>query len=129
MADKLSTDVPVTVSIPAKLSVDKTQLNLTPEAASDTVTATVMTEKDAPFAGQARIVWTSADPKIATVDEAGKVTGVGTGTTTVTATFNNLKADVAVNSTVPAAAPAEGTAAAPADGAAPATAPAPAPVK
>lgn len=124
-ADKLSADVPVTVSIPAKLNVDKTQLTLTPEASSDTVTATVMTDKDTPFAGQAKIVWTSADPKVATVDENGKVTGVGPGTTTVSATFNALKADVAVTSSVPAAAPAEG--AAPADGAAAAPAPGAAP--
>ena len=46
-----------------------------------------------------RVIWESADDKIATVDQSGRVTGVGRGTTTITATTTDgtdLKASCTV---------------------------------
>ena len=50
----------------------------------DTVQLTVNVEpKDA---GNKKIIWTSSDPKVATVDETGKVTALAEGTAVITAT-------------------------------------------
>jgi len=41
--------------------------------------------------------WSSADPKIVTIDAKGRAKAVGTGRTTITATFENLKAEAVVD--------------------------------
>lgn len=51
----------------------------------ETVTATVGPDN----ASYKTVTWTSADESIATIDETGKIKGVGLGTTTVTATTKN----------------------------------------
>lgn len=130
--DKLSKDVAVTVSLASAVKVDKETLELKPEMTSDTVTASVVDEKGNAWTGQAALTWTSADPNIATVDN-GKVTGVNSGSTTITVSFNEMKKEIPVTSTVvaapvdPAAAGAAPAAGAPADAAAGAAAPAAAP--
>ena len=40
-------------------------------------------------AGDRSVTWTSSDPNVATVDEAGRVTAVGAGVATITATANS----------------------------------------
>lgn len=45
---------------------------------------------------KARVIWKSADPAIAAVDENGKLSGKGSGRTTITATFGELTASVPV---------------------------------
>ncbi|MDE6780445.1 MAG: D-alanyl-D-alanine carboxypeptidase family protein [Ruminococcus sp.] len=50
-------------------------------------------------------IWTTSDPKIATVDSLGNVTGVSAGTCTITVTSSNnteVKADIKVNVAKPA---------------------------
>ena len=97
--ETLSANVAVTVSLAKKIKVDKDKVSLTPETPEVTVTATIVDEKDQPWKGKGEITWSSADENIAKVDK-GKVTGVAAGNTTVTATFKDLKAEVAVESTV-----------------------------
>ena len=47
------------------------------------------------------IIFTSADSKIATVDDSGNITGVAVGKTTVTATYGKGKTTITVNVTNP----------------------------
>lgn len=42
------------------------------------------------------VVWTSADPNVATVDEAGNITAVAAGSTVITATSGSVKAECQV---------------------------------
>ncbi len=99
-ADALSANVAVTVSLAKKLKLDKETLSLTPDAPEATITATILDEKGQPWAGKGEVKWASADEAIATVDASGKVTGVAAGSTKVTATFKDLSAEAAVESTV-----------------------------
>ncbi|MGN0389412.1 MAG: Ig-like domain-containing protein, partial [Wujia sp.] len=53
------------------------------------------------------VSWTSSNPKVATVDETGKVTAVASGTTTITATSKdrdeNVSAEVTIKVSIPVA--------------------------
>ncbi len=99
-ADTLSATVAVKVSLAKKLKVDKETVTLTPDAPEATLKATILDEKDQEWLGKGEVKWASADEAIATVDATGKVKGVGAGTTKITATFKDLKAEVTVESTV-----------------------------
>lgn len=44
-----------------------------------------------------KVTWTSSNPDVATVDAAGKVTGIGAGTATITATANQKTAECQVS--------------------------------
>ena len=79
--------------------IDETEITLDPAELSvyydefGTITATVLPSN----ASYKTVTWSSADESIATVDQTGKVKGVGLGTTTVTATSKNgLKANCKV---------------------------------
>lgn len=63
------------------VSLDRTTLALS-AGANDTLTATVMPNN----ATDKTVSWRSSDASHATVDAAGKVTAVATGTTTITVT-------------------------------------------
>ena len=69
-----------TVSVTG-VSLDKTELSLT-VGDTETLTATVAPAN----ATNQNVTWASSDPSVATVDAAGKVTAVGAGTATITAT-------------------------------------------
>ena len=79
---------PVVTSI----SVSPANVNLT-IGSTETLTAT----RQGTLVGELPVVWTSADPNIATVDENGVVTGVALGTTTITATSGGKSASATVN--------------------------------
>ncbi len=77
------------------ITLDKSSMDLT-EGDSGQLTATVSTTTSA------QVTWTSSDPSVATVDSTGKVTAIGVGTATITATTtdgSNLSASCAVNVT------------------------------
>lgn len=75
-----------------EISVEPTELTVYYDE-TDIVTATVGPAN----ASYKTVTWSSADESIATVDETGKIKGVGLGTTTVTATsVNGLKASCKV---------------------------------
>ena len=61
------------------VSLDKTSLTLT-EGETETLKATVSPDN----ATDKSVTWSSADPTVATVDDAGKVTAVKAGQTTIT---------------------------------------------
>ena len=63
------------------VSLNKTTLNLD-VGASETLTATI-TPADT---GNKNVTWSSSDETVATVDNAGKVTAIAAGTTTITVT-------------------------------------------
>ena len=64
-------------SAPPTLSLNKTSLSLT-TGSSETLSATTVPEGT-------RVSWSSSNNKVASVDQSGKVTAVGTGTATITA--------------------------------------------
>ena len=64
-------------SAPPTLSLNKTSLSLT-TGSSETLSATTAPEGT-------RVSWSSSNSKVASVDQSGKVTAVGTGTATITA--------------------------------------------
>ena len=79
-------------TVPATgISLNKSTLNIS-ELDSETLTATVL-----PADTTDKVTWTSSDPKIATVDENGKVTALYYGTTTITATAGTKTATCVVN--------------------------------
>jgi len=94
-------EVAITISPVAlnSLSVDKSTVSI-----AEGKTATVVVTKD-PLNASEEIEWVSADPAIATVTQAGVITGVAQGSTTVTVQSKTrpsvIKADVAVTVTEP----------------------------
>lgn len=77
---------PATVEALTGVSLNKTTISLA-VGSKETLVATVAPANAADKA----VTWTSADTKIATVDNAGVVTAVAKGTTTITATTANGK--------------------------------------
>jgi len=65
----------------AGITLSKTSTTLKPEL-TETLTATFFPEN----ATNKEVVWTSSKPEVATVDNAGKVTAVGVGNTTISVT-------------------------------------------
>ncbi len=92
----VSADCEVTVEEP---TIEVTEVTLDPESwtgkPGDTVTiAATVTPSDAT---DPTLTWTSSDESVATVDKDGKVTAVGPGTATITATaINDVSADCEV---------------------------------
>ena len=83
-------DLPV-----ATVELSTTTLTLGP-GASNTITATPRASNGAILTGRA-VAWSSADVAIATVTQAGVVTGVAFGTTTITATSEGASTLATVN--------------------------------
>ncbi len=64
------------------VTLDKENVTLTKAGETAQLTAGVVPAD----AANKKVIWTSSDSKVATVDESGKVTAVGTGTCTITVT-------------------------------------------
>ena len=75
----------------AEIKLDKTELTLY-EGAEESLTVTVI-PSDATLRGE--ITWSSSNPDVATVD-AGKVTAVSMGTSTISASLEGFKAECTV---------------------------------
>ncbi len=73
-------EVTVRVSV-SSVSLNKNELSLT-KGSSETLTATVLPEDSS----NKNIIWTSSNENIATVDDSGKVTAIGSGTAVITVT-------------------------------------------
>jgi uncharacterized protein YjdB len=80
----------------AHLTTDVTSLRFGTLSRTASLAASVEDARGNPMAGGG-ISWSSADATIATVDGAGLVTALRAGSTTVSATLDALRADVAVN--------------------------------
>lgn len=91
-AGEKTTECKVTVLIPvSSVELDKTTLELKPGETA-TLVATVKPDN----ATNKTVTWTSSDPEIATVDEAGKVTAVKDGDVTITAKAGEKTAECKV---------------------------------
>ena len=76
------------IELVSSITLDKTELSLNACLPTATLTATV--KSDPSYVKG--VSWSSGDKKVATVDANGKVTAVGSGTTTITATAYNKSA-------------------------------------
>ena len=77
------------------VTLDKADVSLTKAGETAQLTATVAPAD----AANKKVTWTSSNPKVAIVDENGKVTAVGSGTCTITATTEDgEKNELALNS-------------------------------
>ena len=76
------------IELVSSITLDKTDLSLNACLPTATLTATV--KSDPSYVKG--VSWSSGDKKVATVDANGKVTAVGSGTTTITATAHNKSA-------------------------------------
>lgn len=85
-----SKDDPAPIAV-GGITLDKTQLTLKLRQ-SETLTATVTPED----AADKTVTWESSDPKIATVDDSGKVTTMAVGSATITARAGEKSATCAV---------------------------------
>ena len=88
------TVVPATVPV-TSITLNETNLNKKVGDAAVTLTATVAPDD----ATDKTVMWKSSDTNVATVDENGKVTFVGGGTATITATATNGTADTSDDKT------------------------------
>lgn len=88
-------DVQVTVPV-SGVTLNKTTLNLT-KGSSETLSATI----DPSDATDKTVTWSSKDAAIASVDQAGKVTAVKSGKTTITVTTGEKDASCEVTITTP----------------------------
>lgn len=88
----------VEVFVPCvEISLDEEKLELS-LGEDETLTASML-----PFETTDMVKWSSADDTVATVDEYGKVTAVGAGVTTITATADSgVKAECIVKVKIPA---------------------------
>ena len=94
-----SASASVTVSVaqqPAALTVSANTVTLTAIGAVHALSATVNDAGGHAVAG-AQVTWTSSDQAVVTVSNAGTVTAVGPGATTITAQAGSASASVAVS--------------------------------
>ena len=88
-----ASDVTVTADFELKVRADSISLNKKSTTLavddSETLTVTALPEGANSEALPDTLTWTSSDGSVATVDDAGKVTGVAPGTATITVTTNN----------------------------------------
>ena len=85
-----SKDDPAPIAV-GGISLNKAELTLKPQQ-SETLKATVTPED----ATDKNVTWSSSDPKVATVDDSGKVTAVAAGSATITARAGEKSAACAV---------------------------------
>lgn len=85
------------------VSVDPDNASLTSKAQTATLKATPKDEKGQPVTdAAAQLKWSSSDAKVATVDGAGKVTAVSSGSATITAAVGEVKGTAKVTVSIPA---------------------------
>lgn len=88
-----ASDVTVTADFELRVCADSISLNKKSATlavdGSETLTVTALPEEANSEALPDTLTWTSSDGSVATVDNAGKVTGVAPGTATITVTTNN----------------------------------------
>ena len=78
------------------ITLDKTSLSLV-KGESETLVATV----NPADATHKKVSWTSSDTNVATIDSEGKVSAIASGSATITAQVDNIKATCDVSVTVP----------------------------
>lgn len=76
--------------------ITPTSLTLESKGADRTVKALAMNRQGQEFPGIKPERWTSSDEKVATVDQAGKVTAVGSGNATIKAILDKIEGEVMV---------------------------------
>ena len=80
----------------SSITLDKSSLSLV-KGASETLVATVNPAN----ASYKKVTWSSSDSSVATVDSEGTVKAIASGSATITAQVENIKATCAVTVTVP----------------------------
>ena len=78
------------------ITLDKTSLSLV-KGESETLVATV----NPADATHKKVSWTSSDTNVATIDSEGKISAIASGSATITAQVDNIKATCDVSVTVP----------------------------
>ncbi len=94
--DKTAT---ITVTVYPQPDVTGIELNLTNVELSTDHYEEQLQATISPSGAKNGVVWTSSDPAVATVDRNGKVTAIGVGTATITATATNDTEDTADDKT------------------------------
>ena len=96
-SEEASADAMVTVSLPVPVRIDIEPASATLAAVGDTVqlvaTAYDANDQEIP---DAEITWSSRDPTVATISDDGLVTGVSSGTATITAASGNASTEIEV---------------------------------
>lgn len=81
----------------ATFEIAPTKLTFSNTAEAKNLTVTLKDKSGAPIEEARTVTWTSADPKVARVDEKGTVKSGGSGTTTITAKVDELTATASVD--------------------------------
>lgn len=105
-------EIPVTVLAKDSLKVEKLSIERAPETLSlgtstDLTAAYTLADGAMLTNPQKAVTWTSSDPKVLYVSPGGKVTAVGGGTATVTASVGGMKTSASITVTAAAETPQE----------------------
>ena len=99
----------ITVNAPRPASVARVTVALAPATIevrrTAQATASAFDANGTELPGRGPAAWTSSNPAVATVSDAGVVTGVAVGTASITATIEGTAANATVTVTVPPPAP------------------------
>ncbi len=95
--DEQSASIPVTVVLLKRIQLQSPAMVVTAGTPSEPLALNYMNERGEPIVPDApKVTWKTADPAIATVSDAGVVTGVAAGSTLLTAEVKELKAEMTV---------------------------------
>ena len=94
--EEVSASVPVSVVLVKRMQLPSPAMVLVAGVPSEALTVNFMNERGERIEMDAKVRWKTSDPAIATVTDAGVVTGVVAGSTLLTAEAKELKAEMTV---------------------------------
>lgn len=94
--EEVSATLPVSVVLVKRMQLPSPAMVLVAGVPAEALTVNFMNERGERIEIEAKVTWKTSDPAIATVTDAGIVTGIAAGSTLLTAEAKDLKAEMTV---------------------------------